>query len=61
MCVWGGRVCEEGRGVGYVGRGVAPMCLCIMGNGHLGTHPRGQNDGQTPMKTLPSRNYCCGR
>ena len=22
-------------------------------------HP-GQNDGQMPVKTLPSRNYCCG-
>ena len=28
----------------------------------LPSHPPcGQNDGQMPVKTLPSRNYCLGR
>ena len=30
---------------------------CIMGNGLMGTPSFGQNDRQTRLKTLPSRNF----
>ena len=34
---------------------------CITIPRGIPTPPRGRKDRQTPMKTLPSRNYCCGQ
>ena len=33
----------------------------IMGNGHMGPPDPQQNDRQTPVKILPSRNFVGGR
>ena len=54
----GGPFSSIGRGE-VVGRGYVPMSQCIMGNGHMGTAHE-QNDRQTPVKTLFSRNLVCG-
>ena len=53
---------SEGRGVG-AGQGGGEGVLysevhCIMGNGHMGTSQ--QSDKQTPVKTLPFRNFVGG-
>ena len=34
---------------------------CIMGNGHMGSALDRMTDGQTRLKTLPSRNFVDGR
>ena len=64
----GGRLGEEGEGVStqvpYQGRGEGvPMSQCIMSNGHIGSPPLSpeQNDRQTSVKTLLSRNFVYGR
>ena len=37
------------------------ICFCIMGNGYMGTAPPPPSNGQTWLKTLPSRNFVGGR
>ena len=39
---------------------VEPVQWNIIGSGHMGIFPE-QNDRQTPVKTLPSRNFFGGR
>ena len=54
--------CLVGWGEGFFfWGGVGPMSQCIMGNGHMGTSEYRMTDGQTPVKTLPSRNLVCVR
>ena len=50
---------------GVGGRGVCPGDVCVWGgvSQHMqwGRHPPWQNSWHTLVKTLPFRNYCCGR
>ena len=60
--VWGGGVNPVSGIWGWdEGGGEWGRSQCIMGNGHMGTPPREQNDRQTPVKTLPSNNFVCRR
>ena len=59
--VWGLEVpCPlSGGGQGWV---LYSEFQWIMGNGHMGTPlPPGENDGQTRLKTLPSRDFLGGK
>ena len=51
-----------GGGLGSGQMGLYSEVQCIMGNGHMGPPPPycGHNDGQTRLKTLPSRNFVGG-
>ena len=51
--VWGGP--GQGRRVGVMS--LNGEVQCVMGNSHMGNLSPEQNDRQTPVKILPSRNF----